>query len=98
MPEASRLWSTGGGMSQSSVVNRMQIELSEIAVVQISRTEYYIMKCYSGMVDQIPLKRRLDPEINGNPIVYIGDLTFEIRTRAARHGIKTRGRSRLNKS
>ena len=27
------------------------------------------------------------PEINGNPIVYIGDLTFEIRARAVRHVI-----------
>ena len=30
----------------------MQEEASEIAVVQISRTEY-IMKCYHNMVDQI---------------------------------------------
>ena len=30
----------------------MQEEPSEIAVVQISRTEY-IMKCYHNMVDQI---------------------------------------------
>ena len=27
------------------------------------------------------------PEINGNPIVYIGDLTFEIRARAVCHVI-----------
>ena len=27
------------------------------------------------------------PEINGNPTVYIGNLTFEIRTRAVRHVI-----------
>ena len=27
------------------------------------------------------------PDINGNPIVYIGDLTFEIRARAVRHVI-----------
>ena len=33
------------------------------------------------------------PEINGNPIVYIGDLTFKIRARAVRHVIRTRGRS-----
>ena len=42
-----------------------------------------------------------DPKINGNPIVYIvyiGDLTFEIRTRAVRHVNRTRGNSRLNKS
>ena len=40
----SRLWSTGSDRSQSNVVNSMQMEPSEIAVVQISRTEY-IMKC-----------------------------------------------------
>ena len=28
------------------------------------------------------------PEINGNPTVYIGDLTFEIRERAVRHVIE----------
>ena len=47
-------------VSQSSVVNSMQEEPSEIAVVQISRTEY-IMKCYHDMVDQIPKKRILRP-------------------------------------
>ena len=88
-----RLWSAGSDRSQSSVVNSMQMGPSEIAVVQISRTEY-IMTCYHDMVDQIPLKR---PEINGNPIVYISDLTFEIRARAVRHVIRTRGSSRLNK-
>ena len=46
-------------------------------LVQISRTEY-ITKYYRNMVDQIPQKRILRPQINGNPIVYIGDLTFEI--------------------
>ena len=35
-----RLWSTGSDRSQSSVVNSMQIEPSEIAAVQISPTEY----------------------------------------------------------
>ena len=70
---------------------------SEIAVVQINRTEY-IMKCYHDMVDPIPPKRIYGPEINGYPIVYIGDLTFEIRARAVRHVIRTRGNSRLNKS
>ena len=59
---------------------------SEIDVVQISRTEY-ITKCYRSMVEQIPQKRIYDPEINGNPIVYISDLTFEIRARAVRHVI-----------
>ena len=38
------------------------------------------------------------PEINGNPIAYIGDLTFEIRTRVVRIVIRTRGNSRVNKS
>ena len=32
------------------------------------------------------------PEINENPNVYIGDLTFEIPVRAVRHVIRTRGR------
>ena len=49
---------------------------SEITVVQISPTDY-VTKCYRKMVDQIPQKRILRPEINGNPTVYIGDLTFE---------------------
>ena len=53
-----RLWSTGSDRSQSSVVNKMQKGASEIAVVQISRTEY-IMKCYHNMVDQIPQKRNI---------------------------------------
>ena len=64
----------------------MQKGSSVIAVVQISRTEY-ITKCYRNTVDQIPQKRSYGPEINGNPIVYIADLTFEIRARAVRHGI-----------
>ena len=55
-----RVWSTGSDRSQSSVVNSMQEEPSEIAVVQISRSEY-IMKCYHNMVDQIPQKRILRP-------------------------------------
>ena len=38
----------------------MQEEPSEIAVVQISRTEY-VMKCYHNMVDHIPQKRTLRP-------------------------------------
>ena len=39
------------------------------------------------------------PEINGNPIVYIGNLTFEIRTRAVRHVIMEHTREpRLTKS
>ena len=64
----------------------MQKGPSEIAAVQISRTEY-IMKCDRNMVDKIPQKRILSPEINRNPIVHIGDLTFEIRARAVRHVI-----------
>ena len=55
-----RLWSTGSDRSQSSVVNSMQKGPSEIAVVQISRTEY-IAKCFRNMVDQIPQKRILRP-------------------------------------
>ena len=38
----------------------MQKGPSEIAAVQISRTEY-ITKCYQNMVDQIPQKRILRP-------------------------------------
>ena len=64
----------------------MQKGPSEIAVVHISRTEY-ITKCYRNMVDQISQNAFYGPEINGNPIVYIGDLTFEIRPRAVRHVI-----------
>ena len=45
-----RLWSAGSDRSQSSVANSMQKGPSEIAVVQISRTEY-ITKCYRNMVD-----------------------------------------------
>ena len=55
-----RLSSAGSDMSQSSVGNSMQEGPSEIAVVQISRTEY-ITKCYCTMVDQIPQKRMLWP-------------------------------------
>ena len=65
----------------------MQKEPNKLSVVQISGTEC-ITKCYRNMGDQIPQKRILRPGINGNPIVYIGDLTFEIRARAAvRHVI-----------
>ena len=71
----------------------MQEEPSEISVLQISRPEY-IMKCYH-MVDQIPQKRILWPKINGNPIVYIGDVTFEIRVGAVRYVIRPRRNSLL---
>ena len=53
-----RLWSTGSDRSQSSVLNGIEEEPSEIAVVEISRTEY-IMKFYDDMVHQIPRKRIL---------------------------------------
>ena len=55
-----RLLSTGSGRSQSSVVNSMQEELSEIVVIQISRTEY-IMNCFHNLVEQIPQKCILLP-------------------------------------
>ena len=64
----------------------MQKEPSEIAVVQISRTQY-IMKCYHNMVDQIPQKRILQPWNQWKPIVHISDLTFEIQSRVIRHVI-----------
>ena len=52
-----RLWSqVVATRSQWSVLNSMEEEPSEGAVVQISRTEY-IMKFYDNMVDQIPRKR-----------------------------------------
>ena len=72
----------------------MEEEPSEIAVAQISRTEY-IMKFYD---DQISRKRIFLPWNQWEPIVYIGDLIFEIRTRAVCHIIRTRWNSRLNKS
>ena len=92
-----RLWSTGSGRSQSSVVNSMQEGPSEIAVVQISRTEY-IMKFYNGVIDQIPQKRILRPWNQRESHCLHRDLTFEIRERAARHVIRTRRNSHLNKS
>ena len=71
----------------------MQEKPSEIAVTQISQTEY-IMKCFHDMVDEI-LQKRI---FGGNSIVFIGDFTFEIRTRAVRHVSRTQGNSRLNRS
>ena len=56
------------------------------------------MKFYDDMVDWFHSNAFYGPEINGNPIFYIGDLTFEIRVRAVRHVIRTRGNSRLNQS
>ena len=52
------------------------------------------------MVDLLPQKRILRPEINGNPNVYIDDPTFEIRVRAAcvTSSWNTRENSRSNKS
>ena len=60
-----------------------------MAVVQISRTKY-IMKSYHDMVDH--RNAFYGSEINENHIVYIGDLTLEIR-----HVIRTRRNSSLNK-
>ena len=82
-----RLWSTGSDRGQSSGVNSMQKGPSEIAVVQISRTEY-ITKCYCNMIDQIPQKRILRPWNQWESNYYSGDLTFEIRARAVRHVIR----------
>ena len=56
-----RLWSKGSDRSHSSVVNSTQKGASEIAVVQISRTEYMSRKCYHNIVDQIPQKRIFRP-------------------------------------
>ena len=69
----------------------MQKGPSEIAVVQISRTEY-ITKYYRNWLIIFHRNAFYGPEINGNLIVYIGDLTFEIRARAVRHVIMERTR------
>ena len=86
------------GSSQSSVVNSMQKGPSEIAAVQISRTEY-ITKCYHNMVDQIPQKRILRPWnqweshcLHGRPHIWNSHTSG-----ASRHHGRTRGNSRLNK-
>ena len=76
-------------------LNGMEEEPSEIAVVQISRTEWNFIMTW---LTRFHGNAFYGPEINGKPIVYIGDLTSEIRARAARHVIRTRGNSRLNKS
>ena len=64
----------------------MQKGPSEIAVVQISRTEY-IIKRYCNMVDQIPQKRILRSWNQWEFHFLHPDLTFEIRARAVRHVI-----------
>ena len=95
-----RLWPTDSDRSQSSVVNSMQKEPSEIAVVQISRTEY-ITKCYRNMVDQIPQKRILRSWnqwvshcLHRRPHIWNSR-----KSRSSRHhGAHARGNSRLNKS
>ena len=53
----------------------MEESPSWITSVQVSRTEY-IMKYFHDMIDHISQKRIYDPDMNGNPIVYIGDFTF----------------------
>ena len=63
----------------------MQQEPSEIAVVQISQTEY-ITKYYNILI-KFHRNAFYEPEINGNPIVCIVELTFGIRARAVRHVI-----------
>ena len=49
-----------GSQAMTGASQVLQGEPSEIAVVQISRTEY-IMKCYHDMVNQIKQKRILRP-------------------------------------
>ena len=80
-------WYTGSDRSQWSVVNSMQ-EPSEIALVQITWTEY-IMKCYQGMVDQITQTRILRP---------LNKLELEICVRAVCRGMSARGNTWLNRS
>ena len=64
----------------------MQKGPSELAVVQSRRTEC-ITKCYRDRVIRFHRNAFYGPEINGNPIVYIGDFVFEIRAQAVRHVI-----------
>ena len=71
----------------------MQEGPNEIAVVQISRTEY-IVTFYDDMLTRVHRNALYGPEINGNPIIYIG---YHIRTSAVRHVIRTRGNSRWDK-
>ena len=50
------------------------------------------------MVDYIPYRIIFyDPEIDGNPNVYIGHLKFEIHARVVHHVIRTREKSCWNK-
>ena len=74
------------GVSQV-LLNSMQKRPSEIAEVPIRRTEY-ITKCYVTRLIRFHRSTFYGPEINGNPLVYMGDLIFEIRARAVRHVIK----------
>ena len=93
-----RLWSTGSDRSQSSVVNSMQTGPSEIAVIQISRTEY-ITKCYRNMVDQIPPIRILRPwnQWESHWLHRRHDIWNSRTSGASRHH-GARGNSHLNKS
>ena len=73
----------------------MEEEPSETAVAKFSRTEY-IMKFYDDWSTIFHGNAFYDSEINGNPIIYIGDLTlFEIRAWAVSHVSRTQGNSRL---
>ena len=93
-----RLWSTGSDRSQSSVVNSMQKGPSEMAVVQISRTEH-ITKCYRNMVDQIPQKRILRPWSQWEShCLHQRPHNWNSRTSGASRHHGARGNSRLNKS
>ena len=56
------------------------------------------MKYFHDMVYHIHQKAFDAPEISADLLVYICDITFEIRARAARHVIGTRGNSCLNKA
>ena len=93
----SRLWSTGSERSQSSVINSMQEKSSEIDVIY-KLVKLNIWNVNTKWFTRFHRNAFYGPEIIGNPIVYIGHLTFEIRARAAPHVITARGNSRLNKS
>ena len=73
-------------------------ELSWVRVVQIPTVGPYILWTISPIWLMTFIRNAFDdPEISADLVVYICDVTFEIRARAERQVIETRGNSRLNK-
>ena len=64
-----RLWPTGSDRSQSNVINSMQDESSEIATVQVSRTEY-IMQFITAWVAIRPWNQRESHSFNRWPHIW----------------------------